>query len=63
MTLNDPICSFYDVLSKTVKAIKYRTNEVGIVEKLIVSSPTIIQIVIRHDRSPVIGDKFASRHG
>ena len=69
LTTGDVICQFYDPALQMYKVKRYDSREVGIVEKVIltrdasISLPVIAKIIVRHDRSPIIGDKFASRHG
>ncbi|CAL6037772.1 DNA-directed_RNA polymerase subunit beta [Hexamita inflata] len=69
ITTNDCICQYYDPTTNKIREKHYESREIGIVEKVIVTRdntiklPTRCKIIIRHDRSPIIGDKFASRHG
>lgn len=69
VTQGDTICQFYDPTRGVVRDHEYEGKEIGIVEKIIltrdntVKLPVKCKIIIRHDRSPIIGDKFASRHG
>lgn len=69
LTTGDVICQFYDPALQVYRVKRYDSREVGIVEKVIltrdlsIGMPVVAKIIVRHDRSPIIGDKFASRHG
>ncbi|KAH0574333.1 DNA-directed RNA polymerase subunit beta [Spironucleus salmonicida] len=67
ITKGDILCYVYNKTKDKIHEDIYRKGESGVIEKVIVCkttrAPTFARIVIRHDRSPIIGDKFASRHG
>jgi len=56
-----------DVENKRETAVTVRHGEKGVVEKVIISetidASQLLKVVIRDDRIPELGDKFASRHG
>ena len=67
MTKGDPFVSYLNPETNVYKTKSYDKGESAVVEKVILASrrgkPNFVRIVLRHDRSPIIGDKFASRHG
>ncbi|KAJ7591468.1 hypothetical protein C8J56DRAFT_1014091 [Mycena floridula] len=70
LTSGDPIAAYRDDVSGRTKIIKYKGDEVGYIEEVrLLSGESYsselqkIHITLRITRSPVIGDKFSSRHG
>ncbi|KAF5097595.1 hypothetical protein D0Z00_002353 [Geotrichum galactomycetum] len=66
----DPIAAFFDETSGKTRVKKYKSSEVAFIEEVKLlgedSGDTEFQnltIKLRIPRSPVIGDKFSSRHG
>ncbi|KZT29445.1 beta and beta-prime subunits of DNA dependent RNA-polymerase [Neolentinus lepideus HHB14362 ss-1] len=66
----DPIAAYIDDTTSRTKFVKYKGDEVAYVDEVrILGSDAAdlecqkIQVTIRIARSPVIGDKFSSRHG
>lgn len=65
----DPIAAYYDSNSNKTMCIKYKSGETGFVEEVkLLGDDTAgelqkITVKLRIPRSPVIGDKFSSRHG
>ncbi|KAG8825046.1 hypothetical protein FRC17_008879 [Serendipita sp. 399] len=66
----DPIAGYEDDNTGRVRLVKYKGDETGFVDtvRLIGSDAgetelQKIQVTVRITRSPVIGDKFSSRHG
>ena len=70
-----PICCMVDTVSGEHRVIKHKDSEVAVVQTVRVLGPSKlkttgdksslrkISITLRYPRSPVIGDKFSSRHG
>jgi len=56
-----------DIENKRETSVTVRHGEEGTVDKIIISETTdanqLFKVVIRDDRIPELGDKFASRHG
>ena len=56
-----------DVENKRETSVTIRHGEQGVVDKIIISETTdanpLLKVVIRDNRIPELGDKFASRHG
>jgi len=69
----DPMYVLYNDVKKTFLSLKYKKAEKCIVEQVRViqtraneyhqQEPVIVTLKLRYDRSPIIGDKFASRAG
>jgi len=66
----DPIAAYVDDTTGRTKFVKYKGDEQGIVDEVrLLGSDTgdtelqKLHITLRITRSPVIGDKFSSRHG
>ena len=69
----EPLYILYNDLKKTFLPIRYKKAETCIVEQINIigtklneyniEEPVIVTIKLRYNRSPVIGDKFASRAG
>lgn len=65
----DPLCAYFDETSGRTKTIPYKSSEVAFVEEVKMigdEGDTELQrftVKLRVPRSPVIGDKFSSRHG
>ncbi|KAI6100213.1 hypothetical protein F5141DRAFT_1009448 [Pisolithus sp. B1] len=66
----DPIAAYVDDTTGRTKFVKYKSDEAGIVDKIRLLGSDIgdtelqkLQVTLRITRSPVIGDKFSSRHG
>lgn len=71
ITAGSPICAIYDETTARTTFKKYKTDEVAYIDTVrIIGSDgndggmaTKLQLTFRVPRSPVIGDKFSSRHG
>lgn len=71
VTAGSPICAIYDDNTARTTFKKYKTDEIAYIDTVrIIGSDgsdggmaTKLQITYRIPRSPVIGDKFSSRHG
>ncbi|CAK5262905.1 unnamed protein product [Mycena citricolor] len=66
----DPIAAYIDDTTGRTRFVKYKGGEQGLVDQVRLlgsdagdSELQKIQITLRITRSPVIGDKFSSRHG
>ncbi|KAL0236933.1 hypothetical protein PCE1_000330 [Barthelona sp. PCE] len=59
----DCICVSQDVTTNKARVHKYKKLEPGRVEQVTWVSERHVRIKLRLDRSPIIGDKFSSRHG
>ncbi|GJJ07336.1 hypothetical protein Clacol_001537 [Clathrus columnatus] len=66
----DPLCAYIDEITGFTHIIKYKGDETGYVDQVRLlgndtgdSELQKVHITIRIPRSPVIGDKFSSRHG
>jgi len=66
----DPICAYADTISGKTKFHKYKGDETCFIDEVRVLGSDLgdaplskVQIKLRVPRSPVIGDKFSSRHG
>ena len=69
----DPLYILYNDLDKTFKPMKYKKAETCVVEQVRVlktrvnesnqHEPLMVTLKMRYNRSPIIGDKFASRAG
>ncbi|KIK67608.1 hypothetical protein GYMLUDRAFT_36342 [Collybiopsis luxurians FD-317 M1] len=70
LTTGDPIAAYVDDVSRRTKFVKYKGDETAYVDEVrLIGEDTgdselqKIHITLRITRSPVIGDKFSSRHG
>ncbi|KAL4076292.1 beta and beta-prime subunits of DNA dependent RNA-polymerase [Scleroderma citrinum] len=70
LEFGDPIAAYVDDTSGRTKFVKYKGDEAGIVDKVRLLGSDVgdtelqkLQVTLRITRSPVIGDKFSSRHG
>ncbi|EPQ58941.1 beta and beta-prime subunits of DNA dependent RNA-polymerase [Gloeophyllum trabeum ATCC 11539] len=66
----DPIAAYIDDTTARTRFVKYKGDEVAYVDEVRIlgsdaadSECQKIQVTLRITRSPVIGDKFSSRHG
>ncbi|KIY42894.1 beta and beta-prime subunits of DNA dependent RNA-polymerase [Fistulina hepatica ATCC 64428] len=67
---NDPIAAYVDDVTKTTRFVKYHGDEVAYIDQVRLlgsdagdSELQKVHVTLRITRSPVIGDKFSSRHG
>eukprot|EP00768_Dysnectes_brevis_P002220 gnl/Dysnectes_brevis/1713_a1948_1606.p1 GENE.gnl/Dysnectes_brevis/1713_a1948_1606~~gnl/Dysnectes_brevis/1713_a1948_1606.p1 ORF type:complete len:1139 (-),score=414.09 gnl/Dysnectes_brevis/1713_a1948_1606:136-3552(-) len=64
-----PMLCVFRPLSNNHRVIRYDKGEAGWVDRVIVlgynaeNKISHVRIVVRHDRGPIVGDKFSSRHG
>lgn len=73
LTKGDPLAVIYDPFAHNFHIEEYEKGEPGWVDKVVIAGvksmegqhPFVIhaRVVIRHDRTPIIGDKLSSRHG
>ncbi|KAJ6561460.1 hypothetical protein DFH09DRAFT_1159999 [Mycena vulgaris] len=70
LSTGDPIAAYIDDTTKRTRFIKYKGDEMALVDEVRLlgsdagdSELQKIHITLRITRSPVIGDKFSSRHG
>lgn len=70
LTDGDPMAAYYDDVTCKVKLVDYKGSETAIVDEIRIlgsdagdSECLTVQYQLRVTRSPIIGDKFSSRHG
>ncbi|KAF7352334.1 DNA-directed RNA polymerase subunit beta [Mycena venus] len=70
LTSGDPIAAYIDDTTGKTRFVKYKGDEMGLVDQVRLlgsdagdSELQKLHITLRITRSPVIGDKFSSRHG
>ncbi|KAJ7075766.1 hypothetical protein C8R43DRAFT_1054076, partial [Mycena crocata] len=59
LSAGDPIAAYIDDTTGRTRFVKYKGDEMGLVDEV----RLLDHITLRITRSPVIGDKFSSRHG
>ncbi|GIQ81951.1 DNA-directed RNA polymerase, subunit 2 [Kipferlia bialata] len=65
----DAIAAYFDPVTQKYGQEKYKKKEAGKVESVRVlghneiTGITRIRVTVIHDRTPIVGDKFSSRHG
>jgi DNA-directed RNA polymerase I subunit RPA2 len=66
----DPLAAYYDDVTGKCTVVEYHGSELAIVDECRIlgndagdSECQVLQIQLRVTRSPIIGDKFSSRHG
>ncbi|KAJ4472934.1 DNA-directed RNA polymerase I polypeptide 2 [Lentinula edodes] len=70
LSTGDPIAAYVDDVTRRTKFVKYKGDEAAFVDEIrLIGDETgeaelqKVHITLRITRSPVIGDKFSSRHG